>query len=729
MRRTSLSLLVAGFAVTSALAPGATALATGTSPAPAPGFAPAIALFNAAGASTNGAEPSIAVDSQDNVFVSAPAGVPTGGCPFWSIHPDRLNAAGKAYEYRGTIDTDHGSVGGGDCDISTTPVTGGNDSVSVTSLSLANLTSNVTTDLGATFKPVADSASQQVFGVDREWQASDAALGRHYLSVHDLETANIQMSVSTDGGYQYVQNTPAIDPTKNHRALSSGPVSFGALSGTTGHNHFGTTVVDPLTHKLYVPFLAPLEGSTVATENTLYIAEGDPCASVPCTAGGAAGPISWTSHQAFTDPTNNNLSNDFPSLTIDKNGVLYAAFTGSVAAPAAANGSFDTNRIFVLHATAAHDANAWSAPQAVDPGTANSNVFPWLVAGTSGNVGIAWYASTLVDSPTCPGAGTATNAPVSDNCHNVWHVAYAQSSNANSAAPSWTVTDASNGPIHKGPICNQGLGCATGTRTMLDFFDVALDSQGRPNIAYVSDIRSLDTADVQYTRQCSGTSLTDTAQAGCVPIGATSLCGPDAAYTDPAGDATGVLGKTTPGPNQAEYDIVSGRVATSTANLFLQVHLNDLTTTPNGIIVETHFKVAGKEYYVMATRPSTGAAPTYTYGDLTGTNGGRKTLGTGTGSFNDVTDVVAATVPRSLFPGSLADGTLVTGVVATTRIDGQALIPDVDTAGGACSYTAGAAAPEAVVPEVPYAALVPLVGLSVIGATFYRRRRKAGQAA
>ena len=65
-----------------------------------------------------------------------------------------------------------------------------------------------TTDGGATWKTVANSASQQAFVVDRQWQASDPALGRHYLTVHD-GTANIQTSVSTDDGYQYVQNREA----------------------------------------------------------------------------------------------------------------------------------------------------------------------------------------------------------------------------------------------------------------------------------------------------------------------------------------------------------------------------------------------------------------------------------------------------------------------------------------------------------------------------------------
>src|SRR5690349_7483249 len=83
--------------------PAAAATVTGA------GFTPALALNDAAGNSTGASEPSIQIDSKDNIYVSAPAGVPSGGCPFWYVHGD-----GASYDYCGTIDTDQGSVGGGD---------------------------------------------------------------------------------------------------------------------------------------------------------------------------------------------------------------------------------------------------------------------------------------------------------------------------------------------------------------------------------------------------------------------------------------------------------------------------------------------------------------------------------------------------------------------------------------------------------------------------------------
>ena len=706
-----------------ALTPATTARAAGGTAPPSAGFVPGVPLTDTSGASLNGSEPSILVDSHDNVFASAPVGVPTGGCPFWYVHPDAPNGAGKLFDYRGTIDVDHGGAGGGDCDISSTKAVGTADDVSVTSLSLANLTSNVTTDAGATFKTAANNASQQVFGVDRQWQASDDQLGRHYLTVHDLATDNIQVSVSTDGGYQFVQNTPAINPATNAAALSYGPVTLTALSHS---NHFGALVVNPANHHVYIPFLAPLGNTGSGAQNTFYLAEGDPCA-VACQAGVPAGPITWTTHTVFADPAADNLANDFPTIALDRNGTVYAGFTGAVTKAANAGSGYDANRIFVTHSKDA-SLDAWTTPQAVDGGTGNSNVFPWLAAGTKGNVAIAFYSSTLAPNGACPGGvGTAGNGTsVSDNCLNLWHVAVAQSADGDSDTPSWTVNDAS-GLVHAGPVCNRGLSCATGTRTLLDFFDTDLDSQGRLNLVYASDTRAPGTADVKYTRQCTGSSLTGTDLGGtCYPLGTPPPCPTNGAYTDPAGDANAVLGTSTPAPSDPAFDVVSGSLSTVGSSLRLSVKLNDLTDGPVGQIVEQHFKVNGHEYYVMAQRATGTHTITYVYGEevtdpQTGVPG-RSEIGSTTGTFDDTTDLVTTDFP---FGSRMANGDVVSDVVITTRRDGVAAIPDVDTAKGACAYTLGAADPAVDVPDVPFAALAPVAGLLVLGTVYYRRRRTA----
>ena len=103
------------------------ALPTAASATPPTHFIPGLNLLDNNGATTGAAEPSIKVDSGGHIYVTGPAGVPTGGCPLWYIHPDTLNAKKLPYEYRGKFDTDNGSVGGGDCDVATGGLPAAND--------------------------------------------------------------------------------------------------------------------------------------------------------------------------------------------------------------------------------------------------------------------------------------------------------------------------------------------------------------------------------------------------------------------------------------------------------------------------------------------------------------------------------------------------------------------------------------------------------------------------
>lgn len=666
-------------------------------------FAREVVLTDDEGRSTRGAEPTIEVDSHGSVYVTAPAGVPTGGCPFWEVTPDALGPSGKPYTYRGTVDTDRFGVGGGDCDVSLTDnpdPTATHDVVSITSLSLANLTSNTTSDGGATFVPVANPASQQVFAVDRQWQASDRGLDRHYLTVHDLATSNIQVAVSTvTGGYQYVSNVPAIDPTVSTQALSAGVLG---LRGTFGGNSFGTTVVDPQTHKLYIPYVAP-SGDTF-DYNAVWVAEGDPCATVPCERGLPAGPISWTNHRVYTGPLTAGLGDGFPAIALDGAGVLHLAWTGDAGKPATAGSGQDANRVFTIR-SGVRDVRpgSWSTPQAVDPGTAHANVFPWMVAGDGGRVGIAWYSSTR--DATCP-AGTVAGptTDVNDDCRNVWTVQYAESHDANGPAPTWRTTQASSGPVHRGAICVQGLNCPAGTRTLLDYFDMALDGAGRPHLAFNSDVREPGTPDIHYTRQCTGTTLRGLAlgstcgTTGEPPAG---LCPGTAGFVDPAGDATEVfVSGQTPLPSDPALDLLSGSItwdATRSA-LLLRARVSDLTAPP--LVGDGYYRwqlaVDGdpEAYSVSATVPADGGEPTF---DLFGAPTSATTAQVLTGEVDRAAGTVTIVLPSSAYEAANAGNTPLTATRAltVTSVLGQRVVavvtPTADTAAQVCSGPPGSA--------------------------------------
>ena len=183
----------------------------------------------------------------------------------------------------------------------------------------------------------------------------------------------------------------------------------------------------------------------------------------------------------------------------------------------------------------------------------------------------------------------------------------------------------------------------------------------------------------------------------------TTSCTPDA-YADATGDATNLLG--TPGvtPNDPALDVVAGRLATTTDGVLLTVEVDDLAEGPNGQIVEQTFNVRGQAFYVFAQRTTGDGVVTFEYGDQGGTAGGRRLLGTTTGSFDDAADTVSILFPRSAVTPALADGEVLGGLTVTTRRDAVLVIPDADVATTGCPYVVGGtAAPEETTSPTPTA--------------------------
>src|SRR5437016_2839444 len=124
---------------------GWTAVPAGAAP-PSAGFNPSLLLKGSNGA----AEPSIRTDRYGRAFVIAPIGVPAGCKAF------RISHDGSASTFLGF--PDH-TAGGGDCDVSigpkeTAPASAAtDDTISYSSLTLANITVGKSNDGGTTFGP------------------------------------------------------------------------------------------------------------------------------------------------------------------------------------------------------------------------------------------------------------------------------------------------------------------------------------------------------------------------------------------------------------------------------------------------------------------------------------------------------------------------------------------------------------------------------------------------
>jgi hypothetical protein len=64
----------------------------------------------------------------------------------------------------------------------------------------------------------------------------------------------------------------------------------------------------------------------------------------------------------------------------------------------------------------------------------------------------------------------------------------AESVNGHAAIPSFAQHVASDHIVHAGTVCTSGTGCSNSdSRSLADFFQVALDPQHRANISYADD--------------------------------------------------------------------------------------------------------------------------------------------------------------------------------------------------------------------------------------------------
>ena len=167
----------------------------------------------------------------------------------------------------------------------------------------------------------------------------------------------------------------------------------------------------------------------------------------------------FTQHVAtHTDGEQTN----FPVIAFDAVGNLYLSW-----ADAPSNGQT------TVWLTESKDGGVtWSAPLAVaHPGT--TVLWPWIVAGSDGNVGVTWYQYDQAASNLEKATGNMT----------VW--AADVIGMGGPTAPAIYSVDAAGRPIHQGAICTSGTTCeASGIdRRLGDYFTNYLDPNGCQIIA------------------------------------------------------------------------------------------------------------------------------------------------------------------------------------------------------------------------------------------------------
>ncbi len=447
-----------------------------------------------------GLEPSDRVDSQGTVYVESIRGVP-GGDDLWrwnqSVDGSPNSNGTLPFKYEGQPDncgifglsgggcannvgspTNLGvAPGGGDGDIAVNAPDPNNSAIpnlAFSSLTLApGVTATNSRNRGDSFFTPPNVVAALVPGDDRMWNDAANDASTVYISYHDVATFNIEVQRSNNGGLTYVAGAgEAIDAATLPAA--------GSLAPTDSANTAAQIKVDksscPSKGNLYVAFTAPdnvTENTNSGPQRSVYV-------GVSTDAGLNAPTITFMDHKIYTSPAGSagaihGTNQIFPALAVDNFGYVYTAWS-------------DNSSVFL--SSSSNLGTSWTAPVRVNGGTTvgKSNVFPWVAADANGHVVVTWLGSSLAGNSNDVATMQATCTDGTTSCWAHWNVYSAETVNGHAAVPAFTQRTASDHVIHSGTVCTGGTGCSNGdSRALADFFQVALDTQHRANIAFSDD--------------------------------------------------------------------------------------------------------------------------------------------------------------------------------------------------------------------------------------------------
>jgi hypothetical protein len=184
---------------------------------------------------------------------------------------------------------------------------------------------------------------------------------------------------------------------------------------------------------------------------------------------------------------------------MDTKGNLYAVWSEY---PGAGN---PTGPGSIKVSTSRDGAQHWTKPITISPKSLPNDVMPWVVAGSAGRIGVAWYGSTTAKSKD----GKFGPDPVDTAS---WDLYYSTSINALTKHPTFGMTKVSDHPVKYGDISTGGLG-GSQDRSLGDFFQVQMGLHGEAIISYVDDTSANRNEDT-----CAGCGETPAEAAGPVMV-------------------------------------------------------------------------------------------------------------------------------------------------------------------------------------------------------------------
>jgi hypothetical protein len=183
-------------------------------------------------------------------------------------------------------------------------------------------------------------------------------------------------------------------------------------------------------------------------------------------------PILTPAQMATMEPVVDEGTVIFPVAAVDAAGTVYVAW--SSAEPTAGQQAPRSLSRFGVFLTSSRDGGkTWADPvQVSDP--SHAALLPFLAAGAAGRLAIVWYENT-VGNP-------------SDTLPDLWNVKLWESTDADRGAVHHVTAQLNAQPSHIGSVCTVGGACLfeAGDRSLLDYFEVALNAAGQPVVAWAS---------------------------------------------------------------------------------------------------------------------------------------------------------------------------------------------------------------------------------------------------
>ncbi len=398
----------------------------------------------------NDGEPAVRFDPNGTAWITGIAGVPAGSA-LWST----ADACGQSYRFHGAPDA---GLGGGDAEIEISPEPNllGFHNIMMSSLTLANLTTSVSVDGGATFTVQPISTITPV--VDRQWNASYGA-NTFYLSYRNGATqpGNFLEVVRWDNGGL---GTPGAGPF----------VIWGAG-------------VDPLTSKDMGNMTcdqrpganAPIAAGPNGEGNVYHTWSENNGQKVWVSRSTNFG-VTWSHHLVIDGGAGASFNHLFTWVAVDRAGNVYCCF------------SDDHN---VYYSVSTNQATTWSAPVRVNAGgPSRTAIFAEMQAGSAGKVMFTFYGHGGFSSQD-PGAN--------------WKVFVSRCQNALDPVPTFEEKIVSDRTFHTGPVCQDGLNCAC-CRELTECYEIDINPvDGSALVCY----GAFGAGGLYITRQISGKSSID----------------------------------------------------------------------------------------------------------------------------------------------------------------------------------------------------------------------------